>query len=513
MIVRTPARMLTAIMLVAIACNGCSFSRSGGSTWPSMLSRRSTATTSGAGGTGPGETASPTTPPSGSRSDTQPNTSLPQHRADAVQTAKPGDYLARESDYRESPDGYRQPAGNSPAAYDSDGEPRTSRTIGSSGTIDPKLFLSASEAGEDAKPLDGKVIEEAQIVAVVGNQSIQAGEINAVVNQMTAIMLNGKKVSDLPEEEQEQFKQMRERMFRSTLQADIQIKLIFLDFIRTMPDKTKVSDVVKSVNVKFEDELKEWREKIAKTPQDEIGKKLSENPILTRMALLMVQNQAESLGELERILKEHGSSLDRELRSYAEFKISHEMKRRNAKFNAEITHEQMLEYYREHHDTYAFKAKAKWEQLSVYFSRCRDNDEAMQRISEMGNAVYLGGATLAAVAKRDSHESYAEQGGLHDWTSQGSLASTKLDEAIFSLPLNRLSQIIEDERGVHIVRVLERTEGGHQTFESVQDAIREKIKSERLVREITQYVERLQKTTYVWTIFDGESGLSETVTP
>ena len=51
-----------------------------------------------------------------------------------------------------------------------------------------------------------------------------------------------------------------------------------------------------------------------------------------------------------------------------------------------------------------------------------------------------------------------------------------LDEAIFTLPLNRLSEIIEDDRGVHIVRVLERTEGGHQSFESVQDSIREKIK-------------------------------------
>src|SRR6185436_8062060 len=100
-----------------------------------------------------------------------------------------------------------------------------------------------------------------------------------------------------------------------------------------------------------------------------------------------------------RILRQHGSSLERELRAYAEFKISHEMRRRNVKTTAEITHDQMLEYYRSHHDEYAITAKARWEQLSIYFSRCSSREQALEQIAEMGNAVYLGGAPFAAVAR------------------------------------------------------------------------------------------------------------------
>lgn len=492
-----------AVALVAFACAGCALPRFSGSLWPAGLSRRSSAE------------------PASSQDETHSSGSKPGENPSGanVSGANPSNnYATRESDYREPYGAGRRSGGNSPAGFDAEGDERSTPSTADAtsridGRLDPNLFLADGDADVDAQPIDGKVIEPAQIVAVVGNQSVQAGDISSVTEQMVAIMLNGKKAADLPEEEQEQFRQMKERMFRSTLQADIQVKLVYLDFLRTLPDRSKVPEVLKSVNAKFEDELREWREKVAKTPQEEIGKRLSENPILTRLSILMLQEKAESLGELESILRQYGSSLDRELRSYAEFKISHEMKRRNVKFNAEITHQQMLDYYREHHDSYAFKAKARWEQLSIYFSRCKSPEEAMHRISEMGNAVYLGGAAFAAVAKRDSHESLAEQGGVHDWTSEGSLASKKLDEAIFTLPLNRLSEIIEDDRGVHIVRVLERTEGGHQSFESVQDSIREKIKGERIVREITQYVERLQKTTYVWTIFDGESGLTEPSSP
>jgi parvulin-like peptidyl-prolyl isomerase len=354
---------------------------------------------------------------------------------------------------------------------------------------------------------EGNSIDNARIVAVVGNQSIQAGEIQAIVNQMISVMLEGKSESEISAADRESYAAMRERLFRTQLQSEIQIKLIYLDFVRTIPEKNKIPEILKNVNVKFEQELNEWREKVAKTPKDEITRRMQENATLTRLSLLMAHAGAESLGELEGILRKLGSSLERELRSYAEFKIAHEMRRRNAKTNTEITHEQMLDHYREHREEYAITAKARWEQLSIHFNRCSSREEALQRIAELGNAVYLGGAALSNVARKESHDSFADKGGYHDWTSQGSLASGQLDQAIFSLPLNRLSEIIEDERGVHIIRVLERTEAGYEPFESVQESLREKIKNERLVKELTQYVERLQKTTYIWTVFDGESGI------
>ena len=82
--------------------------------------------------------------------------------------------------------------------------------------------------------------------------------------------------------------------------------------------------------------------------------------------------------------------------------------------------------------------------------------------------------------------------------------SKTLDQAIFSLPPNQLSQILEDERGFHIVRVLEREEAGRTPFTEAQVKIKEELRNKRVKQEIADHLERLREATPIWTIFDGE---------
>ena len=66
------------------------------------------------------------------------------------------------------------------------------------------------------------------------------------------------------------------------------------------------------------------------------------------------------------------------------------------------------------------------------------------------------GAPFPEIARSGSDGVTASDGGARDWTTQGSLVSKKLDEALFGLPVGELSPILEDEYGLHIVRVTER---------------------------------------------------------
>ena len=65
----------------------------------------------------------------------------------------------------------------------------------------------------------------------------------------------------------------------------------------------------------------------------------------------------------------------------------------------------------------------------------------------MGNEVLRGG-DFATMAQARSHGPTASKGGQHDWTSKGSLVSKEIDAAIFSLTVGRMSQIIEDSKGL-----------------------------------------------------------------
>ena len=137
----------------------------------------------------------------------------------------------------------------------------------------------------------------------------------------------------------------------------------------------------------------------------------------------------------------------------------------------------------------------------VEFRHYRNEKSALREIAELGNEV-LRGAPLNAVAKRSGQGPRHEQGGQYDWTTQGSLRSDPLDEAIFSLPMGKLSQIIRDDDGLHIIRVIERTEAGREPFKDAQVEIKKQIRDERRKKRLDEYIGDLRAQTPVWTIFD-----------
>ena len=97
---------------------------------------------------------------------------------------------------------------------------------------------------------------------------------------------------------------------------------------------------------------------------------------------------------------------------------------------------------------------------------------------ELGNQIVYG-ANLPAVAKKSSHGFMASEGGQHDWTSRGALVLKEIDEAIFTLPIGELSDIITTRDGYHVVRVIERTKASHKPFLEAQVEIKEKILADR----------------------------------
>ena len=170
--------------------------------------------------------------------------------------------------------------------------------------------------------------------------------------------------------------------------------------------------------------------------------------------------------------------------------------------NPEVTYDEMLAYYQAHATDYYLPAKARWEQITARFDRFPNKNAAWAFILERWKEIYYGGAPFAAVAKRHSQGFTADKGGLRDWTTKGSLASERLDRAIFSYPQNKLSEVIEDDRGFHIIRILERQDEGRVPFLEAQEEIKRQLLAEKRNKQISAYLTKLRKSVPVWTIFD-----------
>ena len=156
----------------------------------------------------------------------------------------------------------------------------------------------------------------------------------------------------------------------------------------------------------------------------------------------------------------------------------------------------MLDYYRKNIADYQFNTKARWQQLSVLYKN-HPRQEAYRLACEMGNRV-LNGAPLDEVAKQLSEDLKAKNGGNYDWVEPGNLVSKPLDQAIFNLPVNRMSPVITDDQGVHIIRVVERIVAGKQAFVEVQNDIKSQLRNRRRNEAVQKYIAKVKLQIPVW---------------
>jgi len=265
---------------------------------------------------------------------------------------------------------------------------------------------------------------------------------------------------------------MQRQIIRGLLQKKMQTLLVYADAKRTIPEEA-FPQVETQVEEQFNNEL---------------------------LPKLMKRAGVKYRDEFEAVLRQRHSSIERERRHYFQEALAQQWIQQNVKFNEEITHAQMLEYYREHIEDFDRPAQTIWEHLTVHFSNHPNTDEARAKIARMGNQV-LAGTPLSEVAKKHSDGVTAAEGGERTWPSD-ELLSDDVKKAIQGLPPGKLSPIIRDWRGLHIIRVVERRPAGRLPFEKVQEEIRQKIKNERVSRQIADYVAGLKQRTSVWTVFD-----------
>jgi parvulin-like peptidyl-prolyl isomerase len=307
--------------------------------------------------------------------------------------------------------------------------------------------------------------EGAQILGRVGSEVILASEILAEINEI--IQRNKDRI---PAGE---LQRQRTLLIQERLKQQIETKLIFHDAKQTIPED-RFPHIEESLKRQFE--------------QVELKK-------------IMERANAATRQELDQRLREFGTSLERQKRAFVERTLARQWIRQQVVTDEEITYDQMLDYYRDHAAEFDNPARARWEELTVRFSRFPGKAEARTALAAMGNQV-LAGVPLAEVAKSHSHGPTASHGGLRDWTTQGSLVCESLDRALFGLPVGQLSPILESDNAFHIVRVIRREQAGRTPFLEAQVEIQEKIRQQRIKQQFEAYVTRLRKAIPVWTVFD-----------
>lgn len=219
---------------------------------------------------------------------------------------------------------------------------------------------------------------------------------------------------------------------------------------------------------------------------------------------LKKQYKTDDLTELDKQLRLKGTTLASRQREFIDAMLGHLYIRSKVEKDPNVSIAEITEYYEENHAEFAHPRRARWEQLTVLFSKYPDRDSAYKAIWEMGREAFYGG-NLQAVAREKSQEPLAGSGGLHEWTEQGALASDTMDGQIFSIELDAMSDIFEDDQGFHIIRVLDRQDAGLVALSEVQDEIRTKIRNKKITDSQRLVMETMRDRVPVWSLFPNDT--------
>jgi peptidyl-prolyl cis-trans isomerase SurA len=106
------------------------------------------------------------------------------------------------------------------------------------------------------------------------------------------------------------------------------------------------------------------------------------------------------------------------------------------------------------------------------------------------------GEDFGEIAKRYSDGTTAKQGGYLGQYKRGEL-SKELEDTVFKMKRNDLTEVMETKQGFLIIQVLEHYDEGEQSLSKVENEINEKLYSQRMEPALREYLKTLREQSYV----------------
>ena len=326
-------------------------------------------------------------------------------------------------------------------------------------------------------------MRDCEVIARVNNEVIQACEVSWEVELMLQQRL-AKMPPEVRAQAAAEVDKAREAMTQQLVMSRLDMLLFYADFRSTVP--TANVQAIQSGLVQ------PWNEREVPRLQKFLG--------------------AKNSAELKARLAELGTSYAERQQDFFMKSISRAWLTESVEFNREVTHQQLLDYYRDHEADYAIPARAKWEELVVRYDKHGSRAEAYGVAARLGNRAHAVAANrrpsepaFVELAKAESDGFTAADGGQRDWTTRGAMALEEINDLLFTLPPGQMSpRIVEGPTGFHVVRVLERRDAGLKPFREVQKEIAKEIRDERFDAAVLARVTELKRNARIWTKWTGD---------
>jgi peptidyl-prolyl cis-trans isomerase SurA len=222
-----------------------------------------------------------------------------------------------------------------------------------------------------------------------------------------------------------------------------------------------------------------------------------EPEVIKKLDQIRTQNKIDSMEDLEKAVSSQGTNWEDFKNNIRNGLLTQRVISNEVGSHITIGKDEVEKFYNEHKQQFIRPEQVALREIEV---STQGKTEAelpdLKKKAETALKRVQDGEDFGEIAKRFSDGSTAKQGGFLGVYKRGEL-SKELEDIVFKMKKNQLTDIMDTKQGYLILQVLERYEEGQQPLNKVENEITDHLYSERMEPAMRQYLKTLREQSYV----------------
>lgn len=222
-----------------------------------------------------------------------------------------------------------------------------------------------------------------------------------------------------------------------------------------------------------------------------------EPDLVKQLDQIRQQNKLKDMDELEKAVTSQQMNWEDFKSNFRNRLLTQEVIRREVGSHITIGHDDEMKYYEEHKKEFVRPEQVALRAIEIKTEGKKESEipDLKAKAQKLHDRV-KDGEDFGELAKRFSDGSTAQQGGYLGVYKRGEL-SKELEDIVFKMKKNELTDVIETKQGFLVLQVLERYEEGEQPFNKVENEIMDHLYSEKMDPALRDYLKTLREQSYV----------------
>jgi len=222
-----------------------------------------------------------------------------------------------------------------------------------------------------------------------------------------------------------------------------------------------------------------------------------EPDVIKKLDQLRQQNKIDSMEDLEKAVSAQGTNWEDFKNNIRNGILTQRVISNEVGSHINIGRDEVEKYYKEHKAEFVRPEQVALREIEVSTEGKKDEElPELKKKAETALKRVKDGEDFGEIAKRFSDSTTAKQGGFLGVYKRGEL-SKELEDMVFKMKKNELTDVMDTKQGYLVLQVLERYEAGEQPLNKVDNEITDHLYSERMEPALRNYLKTLREQSYV----------------